>query len=68
MIYKWFLEWDLAQGPAWCFYDKLFKNKWMNQKWGSMLVNQALRGWRQEDQPFKVIFSFIVSSRPAWAT
>lgn len=36
------LEWGLAPSPAWCFYDKLFKNKWMNQKWGGpMLLNKA---------------------------
>lgn len=28
----------------------------------------ALRMERQEDQKFKVILSYIVSSRPSWAT
>lgn len=28
----------------------------------------ALRSWRQKDQEFKVIFDYIVSSRPALAT
>jgi hypothetical protein len=28
--------------------------------------NPALKGWRQEDQAFKVSFSYIATLSPAW--
>lgn len=32
-----------------------------------MTVNSVLRQWKQEDQTFNIILSYLVSSKPAWA-
>jgi hypothetical protein len=39
-----------------------------NWAWRCLSVASALGMWRQEDLEFRVIFSCVVSSRPAWAT
>lgn len=35
---------------------------------GACLRTQTFRRWRQEDQRFKVILDYVLSSRLAWAT
>lgn len=35
--------------------------------WYSVVI-QAVGKWRQEDQEYKVILSYVVSLSPAWAT
>lgn len=36
--------------------------------WRFLLVKPGLRKWSQEEQEFRVILSYFVSSRPAWGT
>lgn len=32
------------------------------------VIVPEIQGWRQEDQKLKVIFGYLASLRPAWAT
>lgn len=45
-----------------------FKKEKRARNGGACLESQHLRTGRQEGQEFKPIFSYIVSSRPGWAT